>query len=358
LALAAPSFMSLGASQATPSQGDLASAKARLGQLRHDFEVAVEKYDTVRQHLSDIRKQMKTTKVQVSDLRSSIASHEKQAKSFATQMYEGGSSSALEMVLSSKSLGQIESTLQYLRKSESTQAKIFERLAVDKRQLTLKLSDLATARTQVSKDVQRLSSLKSSIQTRMQNQQSEVSRLEEQIRKAAAARRARLAAQRRRAAAQQRQQQAAKQAAPKQAAAPAPAPPAPAPAPAPAPVSAPASSASGSAATAVQTALAQVGKPYVWGASGPDGFDCSGLTMYAWGAAGVSLPHSAASQYAVTQHVSTSSIQPGDLLFYYSPISHVSMYVGGGSMVEAPHTGSSVQVVPMRTTDLVGVGRP
>jgi peptidoglycan DL-endopeptidase CwlO len=104
--------------------------------------------------------------------------------------------------------------------------------------------------------------------------------------------------------------------------------------------------------------MAQVGKPYVWGASGPNSFDCSGLTMYAWGAAGVSLPHSAALQYSVTQHVSFSQAMPGDLLFYYSPIAHVAMYLGGGRMIEAPHTGASVQVVSARTTDLVGVGRP
>ena len=80
--------------------------------------------------------------------------------------------------------------------------------------------------------------------------------------------------------------------------------------------------------------------------------------MYAWGAAGVSLPHSSSAQYSVTQHVSSSSMQPGDLLFYYSPIHHVAMYIGGGRMVEAPYTGSSVRVTSLRTSDLVGVGRP
>ncbi|HSR25082.1 MAG TPA: NlpC/P60 family protein, partial [Candidatus Eisenbacteria bacterium] len=97
--------------------------------------------------------------------------------------------------------------------------------------------------------------------------------------------------------------------------------------------------ASGRASVAVRTAYAQLGDPYVWGASGPNAFDCSGLTMYAWRAAGVSLPHSAAMQYNSGRHVSRSNLQPGDLVFFYSPISHVGIYIGGGKMIDAPHTG-------------------
>src|SRR5205807_999853 len=111
------------------------------------------------------------------------------------------------------------------------------------------------------------------------------------------------------------------------------------------------------ASAAVATAEAQIGKPYVYGAAGPDSFDCSGLTMYAWNAGGVSLSHSSQSQYSETTHVSGADMQPGDLLFYYSDIHHVAMYVGGGMMVEAPHTGANVREVPVRD-GYVGVGRP
>jgi cell wall-associated NlpC family hydrolase len=106
----------------------------------------------------------------------------------------------------------------------------------------------------------------------------------------------------------------------------------------------PAPPARGGAATAVATALAQVGKPYVWGAAGPDSFDCSGLTMFAWAAAGVSLPHFSGAQYASTTHISLSELQPGDLVFYESPDQHVAMYIGGGQIVHAPHTGDVVRV--------------
>ena len=96
---------------------------------------------------------------------------------------------------------------------------------------------------------------------------------------------------------------------------------------------------------AVNTALAQRGKPYVWAAAGPGSFDCSGLMLYAYAAAGISLPHSAAMQARMGRPVSMSELAPGDLVFYYSPISHVGMYIGNGQIVNAPTAGDVVKVV-------------
>ncbi|MCA1840601.1 MAG: NlpC/P60 family protein [Actinomycetota bacterium] len=116
--------------------------------------------------------------------------------------------------------------------------------------------------------------------------------------------------------------------------------------------------ASGNARIAVQTAYDQIGKPYRWGAAGPSSFDCSGLMLYSWGKAGVSLPHSSREQFAVTKHVSRDALQPGDLVFFGSPIHHVGMYVGNGNMVHAPETGETVQIDSMERRDYVGAGRP
>jgi cell wall-associated NlpC family hydrolase len=104
---------------------------------------------------------------------------------------------------------------------------------------------------------------------------------------------------------------------------------------------------SGAAQAAVNTALAQVGDPYVWGASGPDSFDCSGLMQYAYAAAGVSLPHSSGMQSQMGAPVSRSALQPGDLVFFYSPVSHVGMYIGNGQMVHAATSGQPVKVVSL-----------
>lgn len=102
----------------------------------------------------------------------------------------------------------------------------------------------------------------------------------------------------------------------------------------------------GSAATvAIETALAQVGDPYVWGGTGPDGFDCSGLTSFAYGAAGVGLPHSSRAQSSMGRQLGANeALQPGDLLFFYNPISHVGLYIGNGMMVHARTFGQPVSV--------------
>lgn len=114
----------------------------------------------------------------------------------------------------------------------------------------------------------------------------------------------------------------------------------------------------GGAAAAVRYAYAQIGKPYQFGADGPGSFDCSGLTMMAWRQGGIALPHSAAGQYGIGRHVTRSELQPGDLIFRYSPISHVAMYVGGGMQVAATHTGSTVKLQSAFQGPIVGYSRP
>ncbi|MDT4938436.1 MAG: peptidoglycan DL-endopeptidase CwlO [Pseudonocardiales bacterium] len=107
----------------------------------------------------------------------------------------------------------------------------------------------------------------------------------------------------------------------------------------------------GAAKKAVDYALAQLGKPYVYGAAGPDAFDCSGLTMAAYATAGIGLPHNAAAQYDVGRHVSISALQPGDLIFYYQPIGHVVIYVGGGMAVSASTEGVPISEIPIASWD-------
>lgn len=114
----------------------------------------------------------------------------------------------------------------------------------------------------------------------------------------------------------------------------------------------------GGAGTAVATAAAQIGKPYEWAAEGPDSFDCSGLTMYAWAKGGVSLPHSSGAQYASLPHVARSQLRPGDLVFFGSPIHHVGIYEGGGVMINAPETGENVRRDSIARSDYVGAARP
>jgi peptidoglycan DL-endopeptidase CwlO len=115
---------------------------------------------------------------------------------------------------------------------------------------------------------------------------------------------------------------------------------------------------SGNVAAVIRYAYAQLGKPYQWGATGPGSFDCSGLTMMAWAQAGVSLPHSSGAQIGIGRRVTQSELQPGDLIFRYSPISHVSLYVGNGQQISATHTGSTVKLQSAFQGEIVGFSRP
>lgn len=114
----------------------------------------------------------------------------------------------------------------------------------------------------------------------------------------------------------------------------------------------------GRAGRAVAFGYAQLGKPYRWGAAGPDAFDCSGLTSESWARAGVRLPHSARRQWGTVAPVSRAALRPGDLIFYYGAVSHVALYIGGGRMIHAPTYGLPVRIDRVDHQPVRGYGRP
>lgn len=116
--------------------------------------------------------------------------------------------------------------------------------------------------------------------------------------------------------------------------------------------------ATGAAERAVNFAMAQMGKPYVWGAVGPSSYDCSGLTSTAWAAAGHPIPRTSQAQWQGLRHVSLASAQPGDLIIYFNDATHVGMYIGQGRIVHAPRPGRSVTVAPAASMPILGVVRP
>jgi cell wall-associated NlpC family hydrolase len=253
------------------------------------------------------------------------------AVGIARELYMGGSNDAIEAVLVAEDFSDVESRLAYLRTTQQAQSEMFERLAADRSALESKLEQLEEDRAAALEAEQRLTALREEIEAKLADQRDEIAELN-----------AAIEAAERRAARQAAAAEAAAEAAPVVPAAPV--------RPAPAP--------NGGAQAAVDAALSQVGKPYQWAAAGPDSYDCSGLTMWAWAQAGVSLPHNSGMQYAATPRVDRSDWQPGDLLFFGSPIHHVGMYIGNGQMVEAPYTGQFVRVVSASRSDYVGAGRP
>ncbi|MFF0386260.1 NlpC/P60 family protein [Streptomyces sp. NPDC004286] len=123
-------------------------------------------------------------------------------------------------------------------------------------------------------------------------------------------------------------------------------------------------SASGSAtatsagARAVAFATAQLGKPYVWGAEGPDSFDCSGLTSQAWADAGTPIPRTSQEQWKQLPHVDVTEMRPGDLVIYFADATHVGMYLGDGKIIHAPRPGRTVTITGAGTMPILGVVRP
>ncbi|GGV78875.1 hypothetical protein GCM10015535_14270 [Streptomyces gelaticus] len=109
---------------------------------------------------------------------------------------------------------------------------------------------------------------------------------------------------------------------------------------------------------AVKYAIAQVGKPYLWGAEGPESFDCSGLTSQAWAKAGRVIPRTSQEQWRQLRKVPTNALRPGDLVIYFPKATHVALYLGNGLVVQAPRPGSRVKVSPVASNPLLGAVRP
>jgi cell wall-associated NlpC family hydrolase len=122
-------------------------------------------------------------------------------------------------------------------------------------------------------------------------------------------------------------------------------------------VLAPTITGAGIGVAALRAAASQLGKPYVWGAEGPRSYDCSGLTSYAFGQAGVTLPRSSSQQATVGTPVSWNDLQPGDLVFYYHPVSHVGIYAGNGLFINAPESGDVVRYQPLSAANFSGARR-
>ncbi|MGN6130714.1 MAG: NlpC/P60 family protein, partial [Nocardioidaceae bacterium] len=261
------------------------------------------------------------------------AIHSQVVASVLSQIQGGGLSSAAQLSLSGNPddfLQRMVTQSQY----DAQQTQLQTHFAVQAKQLQLRQQAVSREVADMAKTRRELAHQKATIEA----QASQARQLLQHLKAAAAARAARRVAE-------------ASRSLDRTAAPSAPASPAPA-------ATSAAPAASGSAAAAVAYAMAQVGKAYVWGGTGPSGYDCSGLTMMAWQQAGVSLPHSAAAQMSSGTPVSLSQLQPGDLVFYYSPVSHVGMYIGNGKIVNAENPSVGVAIAPVRLMPVAGAVRP
>jgi peptidoglycan DL-endopeptidase CwlO len=321
-------------SLARPTQQDLQEAKAKLGALNQKLDILVEEFDAAKvalakteQRLAEARATAQRAEAQAEAARTALAARVRSA-------YEG-STSALEVILGATSFSQLSDRMEYLSSATQEDENLATLARVKGQQAQRAEKVLAAEAKRRTTLLHTLDSKKSEIESGIGQQQALIQKLEKELAKPVYTK-------------------------------PKPPPsgsggsggsdPAPGPGPDPGPAPGPGPG----AGTAVAAAYSVIGVPYKWGGSSPEeGFDCSGLTMWSWAQAGVGLPHSSAAQYAVLPHVSQSELQPGDLVFFYSPIHHVGIYVGGGMMIHSPHTGAFVELVPLSSEpDYVGAGRP
>ena len=331
-----------------PTQSDVASAKAKVSAVDHQLEVVVEQYNEARAQYQQIQQKLATARSQMEQAQAQADAARSQLGKRAAEAYTG-MGSQLDTLLGAQDFSQFSDRLEFMGALAQSDA------------------DLATAadasRQQAAWATQQYNNQLKAAKTQLDavnSKRNDLSNLlgqAESLYKQTSANYAQYVAQQRAALRAQQQQESNPGAGSGSGTTPTP----------------PSGGSTGGynppppnisgASRAINAAEQELGVQYVFGAADPSvGFDCSGLTMWAWAQAGVSLPHSAAMQYAVLPHVAIGQEEPGDLLFFYEPIAHVALYIGGGMMIHARHPGPGGQVqttvVASYGTPVVGVARP
>ncbi len=337
LALTAGLVASAPQAGATP-QLTLAQVQARVHGLEQKADQATETYDALQEQLASLQVRVGASKSRLAQEQIQIDRTRKSLGRLAAEVYRDGALSGLDLVLSddpdaalardglTSSVGQRE-------------ADLIQRLKAAKAQLQQDTAQVAAHQAQLAKAEAQIQQTRKQIVSMIAQAKAELSRLRasqraELERVSRAKERAAIAAAKKAAAASDSSS------------------------------SGSSSGDSGSsvgtscqdvsikapnsrAAAAIAFACDQIGDSYVWGADGPSSWDCSGLTMKAWAKGGVSLPHSSRSQADYGTRVSRSELEPGDLVFFYSPISHVGIYIGDGLMIHAPNPSEKVKIAPL-----------
>lgn len=303
-----------------------AQVKAKVDKLYHEAEAATEKYNGAKEKAADASAALDTLRDEAARRTEQLNVSRNALGSIATAQYRaGGLDPALQLALSSD-------PDEYLRGSALAERAGFQQARAVER-MRAQLGELGRLRTKADGKLDELKRRQSDLATHKSTVRKKLADAEKLLARLTAAERARYAAST--GPADQRADRAESRGAATAVQAP-----------------------NSRAAAAIAYARGALGKPYVWGATGPNGFDCSGLTQAAWRAAGVSLPRTTYTQINAGQRVTRSQLAPGDLVFFFSGISHVGLYVGGGQMIHAPRPGADVRMAPIDQMPFAGATRP
>ena len=320
LLVGAVAFVPTSPAQAEP---DIDDVQARVDKLYHEAEQASERHNDARIELEELQRELDAVRADQQRQDEQMSSVREQVRDSIVRTYQGQNLSAVGQVVVADDPSAFLAQMSTLSAYDGLQDQLFDTYSIEVEALDIRRQATAAQAAELADVEEELAEEQATIDEKVEEAEALLSRLKTEEREALEAREAVVSRD------AQRTETA--------------------------PVAAPAS---GRAAAAVQYALAQVGKSYVWGAAGPSGFDCSGLTMMAWRQAGVSLPHSSSAQYGGGTKVSTSALQPGDLVYYYSPISHVGIYIGNGQIVDAANPSTGVRITSVDSMPLVGATRP
>jgi peptidoglycan DL-endopeptidase CwlO len=285
------------------------------------LEKQIEKYNAVHQHYLQTRHQLQNNRIVLAVAKKNLAHAEKLLAQSLTSAYKSTDEDVVSFLLASHSFSELVDHVQVLQRANDANSNLIAQIVQTKQVIAVRTRQLSTETAQLAKDQQAQLAAKQRVEAGLHSLQARKSQISADIQHLID------------------QQQAREQAAATAAVAAAsggssvgstggsiPVPP---------------SSTLGGQAVAI--AEQYLGVPYVWGGASPSGFDCSGLVMYVYGRLGVSLPHNAAAQYSMGTSVPRDALEPGDLVFF-DGLGHVGIYVGGGSFIHAPHTGTVVQI--------------
>ncbi|WP_431982622.1 NlpC/P60 family protein [Streptomyces qinglanensis] len=347
-AAGATTMQGSGSAQPRTPQPDTTRVKAKVDRLHREAEQATEAYNGAREKARSAGTRLETLRDEAARRQQKLNASRRTLGSYAAAQYRDGSGvdPALRLVLTSAPEDYLERAAATERAGDR-QAAAVQRAAHRSRRLAQLREEAAGVSTELAEAATHTRRHKRTVRTKLQQAQRLLGELTAEQRAAVLDEQTRTARARPHRPSQpsqpSRKTEAARGGGPA-------ARPVPEETPGPAPV--------GRAARAVSFARSALGKPYVWGGTGPSGYDCSGLTQAAWRAAGVSLPRTTYSQIRVGRRVPRADLAPGDLVFFYDSISHVGLYVGGGRMIHAPRPGTAVRVAPIDQMPYAGAVRP
>ncbi len=347
--LAATAARARSTPQIRAQQAHARSVVAEINQIGRNLETVVQAYDGAQLELQRVKATLRRNEFALHVARGNLRAAQSRLMARVYSLYVNGAPSTIDVIAGAQSISQMidrAESAQVLSNQDAAlgrQAVVFEQ-SVQRRELQLKqlkrrreatVAELAAKKRTIDAALGQQKRLLASIHTTIEHLQAQEAAREQQLRAAAEARLRALAAARAAAQAQAASTPAA------------PAPQTPQPSSSagiiPPPVSVPVTSSGAGHPEAAQIALRYLGVTYAWGGASPAGFDCSGLVMYVYAQLGISLPHYTVAQWGATLPISTSQMQPGDLVFF-DGLGHVGIYIGNNEFVHAPHTGTVVQI--------------